>query len=266
MMKKIKRENSFKNMFLSARWDQKHFYALVDSLPEKAKGEYLKEYKRMKKDEGIAFFFHVLGFSYAYFGEWEKQLLFLMTWGGFGFWWLVNFFRLSTKTERANLKLARELFTYIKIKHDKYSSTGNQSMHQPRPVHFNYDLVNLNPNNLKLNFLIDYRLETWFVTAEDQYDWHNEQTDRNFQLSNKKDTVLSLYIENSTHDFIYYVGYEIKTQLVIPNLESIILRGNLPGDLTYRNETYYLERTKNGWLFKIDASDRSHQVTCLAIS
>lgn len=259
MEKRITRKNTFKYVFRAGTRNRKHFQALVNSLPEDVKNEYLKEYKRMKKDEGLATLFHILGLSYAYFGEWGKQLLFLITWGGAGLWWFINFFRLSGKTERANLKLARELFTHLRTKYDLNSKT--QSKPRPRPLNFTYDAVDLKPNNLKIDFLIDYRLETWFVVGERQYDWNNNQTDRDFQLSNKKDTILNLYIENSTRNMSYYVGYEISVQLLIPNLESLILRDNPPSNLVYGTENYYLETTKNGWLFKKTGQDTSNQVT-----
>lgn len=52
------------------------------------------------------FFF---GCHYAYLGKWGLQILFWLTFGGLGVWWLIDLFRLSSVVNEHNMILSSQI-------------------------------------------------------------------------------------------------------------------------------------------------------------
>ncbi len=244
--------------------------ALIETLPSNIKREYIREYKRMKKEDTLTYFFHFFGFSYAYLGKWFKQFLFLITGGGVGIWWVINFLRIPMLVEKQNDMLALNLFSYIKRKHNlqfnlssQKKSDVNQKPSGPRPMNIFHEPTNLKPENLKKGYLIDYKTETWLTLNENQYDYSSNEIDRVFQISNQKDTVLSLYLKNELGFQSIFVCYQINIHIFHPTLENdIITQGKPPQSLTYIQENYYRENTKTGWLFNISTKGEATGIKC----
>ena len=62
------------------------------------------------KSTGVAYlFFLLLGAHYAYLGKWGLQLLYWITLGGFGIWFLIDLFTMSSKVENYNLPIIHEI-------------------------------------------------------------------------------------------------------------------------------------------------------------
>lgn len=62
------------------------------------------------KSTGIAYLcWFFIGLHYAYLGKWLYQVLFWITAGGLGIWWIIDLFHIPTKVERYNLQLAQEI-------------------------------------------------------------------------------------------------------------------------------------------------------------
>jgi hypothetical protein len=68
-----------------------------------------ESYKKKKKTDFIILFW-VFSFHYAYVGKWAMFLLFFLTLGGLGLWWVIDFFRLDTILLRYNKEIAKKLF------------------------------------------------------------------------------------------------------------------------------------------------------------
>lgn len=62
------------------------------------------------KSTGIAYLcWFFIGVHYAYLGKWFYQILFWLTLGGFGIWWVIDLFHIPTKIENYNYKVAKEI-------------------------------------------------------------------------------------------------------------------------------------------------------------
>lgn len=54
-----------------------------------------KEFGAQRKNIRNAFLFWFLLSHYGYFGQWSKQILFWLTAGGVGVWWIIDAFRME---------------------------------------------------------------------------------------------------------------------------------------------------------------------------
>ncbi len=80
------------------------------SLPPNTQSLVLRDYEVRKKSTFFAYFFwFFFGFHYLYLGRIGIQLIYWLTIGGFGFWMLIDLFRIPGMVERKNEDIAREL-------------------------------------------------------------------------------------------------------------------------------------------------------------
>lgn len=88
-------------------------YALngvFQSLPANTQAMVLRDYEVRKKSGFFAYlFWFFFGFHYLYLGRIGIQLIYWLTIGGFGFWMLIDLFRIPGMVERKNEDIAREL-------------------------------------------------------------------------------------------------------------------------------------------------------------
>ena len=76
---------------------------------------FLEEYQRQAKGTGIAYiFFLFFGCHYAYLGNWGKQILFWITFGGAGIWALIDLFRLPSVVAGYNKDVATNVMRNLK--------------------------------------------------------------------------------------------------------------------------------------------------------
>lgn len=76
---------------------------------------FLEDYKRKAKGSGMTYLFWLLfGLHYGYLGAWGKQVLFWCTLGGFGFWWLIDLFRIPGVVEGYNKDVATDVMRNLK--------------------------------------------------------------------------------------------------------------------------------------------------------
>lgn len=65
--------------------------------------KFVEKYEEKSKSTLLAYLFWLLfGWHYAYLGSWKKTLLFLVTAGGAGIWWLIDAFRVPSLVEKHN--------------------------------------------------------------------------------------------------------------------------------------------------------------------
>lgn len=86
---------------LSAQWQQ----------------EFAEEYTRNKKSLGLAYVFLIVVFwaHYGYLKKWGLQVIFWLTAGGAGIWWLIDIFRLPGMVKRYNTDLAIHVMRNLKV-------------------------------------------------------------------------------------------------------------------------------------------------------
>lgn len=70
-----------------------------------------KHYLQSKvKSTGVAYlFWFLLGAHYAYLGKWGLQILFWITLGGLGLWWIIDLFTMPGKVNNYNSDIFRQL-------------------------------------------------------------------------------------------------------------------------------------------------------------
>lgn len=59
------------------------------------------------KSSGTGYITWLFSFHYAYLGMWGIQILFWITLGGFGIWWFIDLFRISSMVDSYNLKISQ---------------------------------------------------------------------------------------------------------------------------------------------------------------
>lgn len=58
--------------------------------------------KKIKEVSTAYILLILLGAHYAYLGKWGVQILFWLTFGGLGIWWLIDLFTLRSKVKQYN--------------------------------------------------------------------------------------------------------------------------------------------------------------------
>jgi TM2 domain-containing membrane protein YozV len=84
--------------------------AVFQSLPANTQALVWRDYEVRKKSCFFAYFFwFFFGFHYLYLGRIGIQLIYWLTFGGFGLWMFIDLFRIPGMVERKNEDIAREL-------------------------------------------------------------------------------------------------------------------------------------------------------------
>ncbi|MGH9617921.1 MAG: TM2 domain-containing protein [Acidobacteriaceae bacterium] len=91
---------------------------VFQGLPASTQALVWRDYQLRKKSALLAYvLWFFFGFHYLYLGRIGIQLIYWLTFGGFGFWMLIEIFRIPGMVERKNEDIARELmFQYQAIR------------------------------------------------------------------------------------------------------------------------------------------------------
>lgn len=66
-------------------------------------------YLAQLKSKGVAYVLWFFGFHFAYLNQWGLFILFWLTLGGLGLWWLVEFFMVSGRVDTYNSHLYSQI-------------------------------------------------------------------------------------------------------------------------------------------------------------
>jgi hypothetical protein len=84
-------------------------------LPAQRQEEFVEEYRRKSKSLPVAYlFWFFLGLHYAYTRNWGTQVIFWLTVGGLGVWWIVDAFRVPQIIRNYNKDAATEVLRSLK--------------------------------------------------------------------------------------------------------------------------------------------------------
>lgn len=86
----------------------------VEALPPGKKVEFLIRYRSELKNQNTLVWLFALSCHYWYLNAWKLQLLYWLTLGGFGFWTLLDMFRLALLLKQYNDKLAASTLALVK--------------------------------------------------------------------------------------------------------------------------------------------------------
>lgn len=87
----------------------------IDEMDEAAQMGFAEEFARKKKSPLLAFLLVGVGLHYAYLGKVWLTLIFLITFGGFGLWWVVDVFRVFGMVREHNRSVAIQVLRDIQV-------------------------------------------------------------------------------------------------------------------------------------------------------
>jgi hypothetical protein len=102
--------------------------------------------------------------------------------------------------------------------------------------------------DLKKGVLLDYKLDTWEVTGQIQYDWQQGNTDTLYQLQNSKNTTILLLVCQDMA--IYNTWLEIRLSyhdLAKNSLDKV--RQELPLEFVFQGKIFLKEEVSSGYEF-----------------
>jgi hypothetical protein len=232
------------------------------ALPDEYQKDFVKEYSKRMKNLNLAYFFNFFGFQYLYLDKILTQLVYWFTVGGFGFWWLIDWFRISGMVETRNQQIADDCLRRVIQKYER--QTGNsttplkaanprnavQAPAKPREVLTDgYDPTKLTIENLNIGFLVDYGLKTWKVVNRIQFDWNDGLSEREFKLNNENDLIyLSVRRESA---LVYcHISTIVNLYVIDKNFdEYVTLNGAPPTVIQYADFTLYRDHRLEGTMF-----------------
>lgn len=236
----------------------------VEMLPVAAQEDFFRQYGREMKVLGLAYITHLLGgSSYIYQGKVFKQLLFWFTGLGFGVGWVINLFRMPDMVREVNRKIARKIIRDLSRRHGIQQNrpmrpfatppfgqrpTVTNTL-RPRPVRPDYDPIHPTVESLQAGFLVDYRLKTWEVVSECQFDWYGGKTDRQLVLAYDIERVC-VYISFGNGIPVVFDMKQLNVYALDRNMvNEINLRGKPSNVIQFQGTDYYRDAEQEGICF-----------------
>lgn len=119
-----------------------------------------------------------------------------------------------------------------------------------------YNATNIKVTDIGKNFVFDYDLSTWLVTAMYEYDWGDNFFTREFKIENESQTAF-LSIEEDD-DLIISINKKIKIRRIDEDLPEYIIKNECPPKkLEYDGKIFYLEEENPGYFNDTDDKDKS---------
>ncbi len=247
------------NLILPSTLIQELPYAVsvqLAEMPLEAQREFLDEYTRKSRSVAVSYLLQFFfGAHYLYHNRWFMQVLFWITGGGGGIWWFIDLFRVPKMTQEFNMQLADEILRGIVIRYRLTNQNPKNRIPENRPRQLalpDFNPLDLQPKNLASGFLFDFKLKTWSVENEGQYDWDTQTSERVL-------TVLNTLDGHNAYLYMTYAGqaelffcYALNLHSVDPTLENEILANQRPYNIiTYNGVPFYRERQKEGMFFDL---------------
>ncbi len=257
--------------------DRKLPFAITNQLrqlPEDVQKDFLREYRKRSKDLAVAYLLQWLspfGFHYLYTNKIILFIFYTLTFMGGGIWFLIDLIRMPSMIRAVNDRIADECLREVMYRHQVHAGKGRtpnylSKLHvneplrqiearQPRTLQLEDDPLNLQIENLKIGYLVDYGLKTWEVKNENQYDWDSGLVEREFVLKNDTQRqFLSVWYQHGTWNT--QVAEEINLHSIREDLDKEILQNqNPPTILHYGDLKFYREDFREGFVF--DKSNRN---------
>jgi len=110
-----------------------------------------------------------------------------------------------------------------------------------------YDATNIRVVDLDKNFVFDYDLSTWQVTAVYEYDWGDNYFTKEFRIENEKETAF-LNIDNDD-EMVISISQKERVVNIDENLPDIIYKNQSPpSKIEFKGKTFILEGESPGYL------------------
>lgn len=87
----------------------------LETMDETTQQAFIEEFARKRKSPLLGFILTNVGMHYAYIGRVWLTLLFLVSYGGFCIWWLIDIFRVTGMVREYNRTIAIKVLRDIQI-------------------------------------------------------------------------------------------------------------------------------------------------------
>lgn len=119
-----------------------------------------------------------------------------------------------------------------------------------------FDATNIKVTDIAKNFVFDYDLSTWLVTAMYEYDWGDNFFTREFKIENESDTAFLSVEEDDGLEIS--ISKKIKIRHIDEDLPEYITRHECPPKkLEYDGKTFFLEGENPGYFNDTDNKNES---------
>ena len=110
-------------------------------------------------------------------------------------------------------------------------------------------LADLILSKLRVGYMVDFDMQTWRVTAYNQYDWGSGELTYEWQLESLDETI---YLEREADDEDdWSIGRKIAIGRLGSGIKAHIRKDEAPPDeITFEGITYYLEESGSGHFLK----------------
>ncbi len=85
----------------------------VDQLPALKQDLFHREYQSKQKSTSTSFILWFSGLHYLYYNKWFLQIIFLLTFGGLGVWWIIDLFKIKKRVNDWNHSVAVDLLNRV---------------------------------------------------------------------------------------------------------------------------------------------------------
>lgn len=114
-----------------------------------------------------------------------------------------------------------------------------------------YNATDIKVTDLDKNFVFDYNLSTWMVTAVYEYDWGDNCFTREFKIENESETAFLSIDEDDGLEIS--ITQKIKIRHIDEDLPEYIVRNECPPKkLEYKGKTFYFEGENPGYFNDCD--------------
>ena len=119
-----------------------------------------------------------------------------------------------------------------------------------------YNVTNIKVTDLDKNFVFDYDLSSWLITAMYEYDWGDNFFTREFKIESDKETAF-LNIEEDD-ELQISISKKVKIRHIDNDLPEYIIKNECPPNkLEYKGKTFFLEGENPGYFNDTDYKNES---------
>lgn len=117
-----------------------------------------------------------------------------------------------------------------------------------------YDVTNLSVKDLDVSFIFDYDLSSWEVVEVYEYDWGDHNFTKEYKITDGEKTYFLSVDDDDELEIILSTKTNIRK--IGDNIVENIQNNDKPqNELTFENETYFLDEGSPGYIRHMDDPD-----------
>ena len=158
-----------------------------------------------------------------------------------------------SKSQNDTEIIIQKIQTVLQLSNDVYSTSIEQAkilkinIHK-RKLNKEPEINEMTINDFKKGVLVDYKLETWEIVGEMQYDWGQGNTDTLYQLQNSKNTTILLLVSQDLAIYTTWLESILNYHDLI-KYELDKVRHELPLEFTFQGKVFLKQEISSGYQF-----------------